>query len=588
MEIKIIDLATKIEYSVTVRSGGETIMVCPVCSDGRKKEKTKCMSFNSEKEVGHCNHCDARFVKKRDFAPTKEYKRPIYKPNTGLSANVVKWFAGRGIKEQTLLDFKIGEGREFMPQVNKEVNTIQFNYFKDDALVNIKFRDAEKHFKLSSGAELILYNINAVKSESEVIICEGEIDALSFHEMGYRNVVSVPNGANPKTNNLSYLDSCIEIFGEETTFILATDNDAPGKKLRDELAIRFGVEKCFKVDFGEYKDANELLLAEGSQGFINLMKNKKEFPTEGIYSASDIDDEINDYYQNGFPDGCGIGDEEFDEHLKFHRGYITTITGIPGHGKSSFVDYLAVKLNILHGWKFAFYSPESHPLQLHFSFFAEKIIGKPFYGYHKMSAYELDTVKTHFNENFFFVKPEADVSIDNILTKIKSLVKRKGISAFVIDAWNKLDHQYTDSETKYVSQQLDKLTMFCQLNNVHLFLLAHPTKMTKDKQTGKYEVPNLYSISGSSNFFNKTSNGISVYRNFDEDNKKSDIYFQKVKFKHWGKVGMVTRSLDKDSGRYYSDNVDNSNWLRKDPEQKQATIFERGEVVVIDNINAPF
>lgn len=58
-----------------------------------------------------------------------------------------------------------------------------------------------------SGAELLPYNIDAIKGQKECIITEGEMDALSFIECGRTDVVSVPNGANA---NLSYLDDYIE------------------------------------------------------------------------------------------------------------------------------------------------------------------------------------------------------------------------------------------------------------------------------------------------------------------------------------------------------------------------------------------
>ena len=97
---------------------------------------------------------------------------------------------------------KVTCGLEFMPQLNKEVETIQFNYFRNSELVNVKYRGAKKSFKLHKGSELIFYNIDSVKDRKEVIICEGEIDALTFKQCGYDSVVSVPNGANLNTNNL--------------------------------------------------------------------------------------------------------------------------------------------------------------------------------------------------------------------------------------------------------------------------------------------------------------------------------------------------------------------------------------------------
>ena len=77
---------------------------------------------------------------------------------------------------------------------------------------------------------------------------------------------------------------------------------------------------------------------------------------------------------------------------------------------------------------------------------------------------------------------------------------------------------------------------------LHCFLIAHPTKIQKNRDTGKYEVPNLYSISGSANFFNKTHNGFTVYRDDNEADKTStvDVHIQKVKQSWLGKKGFVT------------------------------------------------
>jgi twinkle protein len=574
MEEIVINIADRKEYTVTAIRNGENQQVCPVCSFERKKSKLKCFSYNAEKGVGNCSHCGVSLVKKKEFIkePKIEYAKPVWRNNTEISNKAVLWFKSRGIGQSTITKLKISESKEFMPQVAKEVNTIQFNYFRDGELVNIKFRDGAKNFKLSKGAELIFYNLDSLKNQKEIIIVEGEMDCLSFIEAGINNVISVPNGATTGNNNLTYLDNCIDLFHEDLTILLALDNDNSGNNLRDELARRFGFEKCKKVNFKDCKDANECLVKYGINGLIESVSDAKDFPIVGVFTAYDIDEEINDYYYNGLPSGVKIGVPEFDEVLSFHKGYITTITGIPNHGKSEFLDFLCVKLNLIGGWKFGLYSPENHPLQLHFSKIAEKLIGKSFTGEHKMSPMELGLAKTHFDENFYFIKPKEDFTLDNIISSVKQLIRRKGINAFVIDAWNKIDHHYTGNETQYISKALDKLALFCETNNVHLFLVAHPTKIQKDKQTGKFEVPNLYQINGSANFFNKTSNGISVYRNFGED-KSTSVFVQKVKFKHWGSVGSVCFNWNYENGRYHTTKWDSSNWVA--PKETQLELIER-------------
>ena len=493
-----------------------------------------------------------------------KYFKPIWKNNTFLSDKLVKWFeTERKVTQTTLEAFKISEGCEWMPNKKKgvggQINTIQFNYFLDGELINTKFRDSDKNFKLVKDAELILYNLDAIKDFSICIIVEGEMDALAMFEAGYKNVISVPNGATKGTNNLSYLDNSIQYLEHIKEFYLALDNDENGNKLKEEIARRLGYENCKTVTFKDSKDANDCLIKYGKQTIINCINEAKEFPIVGVFNALDIEANIYDFYNNGLPKGAGINMAEIDTNIKFHEGYLTIITGIPGHGKSEFLDFILCRLNISHNWKTGLYSPENHPLELHFSKFAEKIVGKPFEGSHKMSPTDLRMMIDYHADNFFFINPKENFTLDTILDATKQLVRKKGIKAFVIDAWNKLDHQYTGNEGQYISKELDKIVNFCERNKIHCFLVAHPTKMLKDKKTNLFEVPSLYSINGSSHFYNKAANGITVYRNFETG--LTEIHIQKVKFKHWGQSATVHLAWNRDNGRYYKGTPNNDNWI---------------------------
>ena len=140
-----------------------------------------------------------------------------------------------------------------------------------------------------------------------------------------------------------------------------------------------------------------------------------------------------------------------------------------------FVDFLVTRLNIVHGWKAAFFSPENWPVKYHYSKIASKIVGKEF----SASVIKTDDFEKSFDyvkENFFFINPEEDMTIDNILDKAKFLVKKRGIKVLVIDPYNKLEHTMKtgESETNYISKFLDKLVMFARVNNVFVALVAHP------------------------------------------------------------------------------------------------------------------
>ena len=105
-------------------------------------------------------------------------------------------------------------------------------------MVNVKYRDGQKNFKMVSGAELIFYGLDNIKTMEKIYIVEGEIDALSLHEAGIYSVCSVPNGASKGNQRLEYLDNCFEYFKDKTEIILCTDNDNPGIELRNELSRR--------------------------------------------------------------------------------------------------------------------------------------------------------------------------------------------------------------------------------------------------------------------------------------------------------------------------------------------------------------
>ena len=566
------------DFNIDIRSSktsGEVQCLCPQCSHTRKKKTDKCLSVNLDKNSWFCHHCGWKGGLQNKIEEMV-YIKPEWKNITELSDIAVKWFENeRKISQKTLLDLKVTTSNEFFPQLNSECLSINFNYFRNNELTNVKYRGKNKAFKLHKGSELIFYNLDCLKENNTIIICEGEIDALTFYECGFKNVISVPNGANINTNNLIYVDNCIENFESIENILLATDNDIAGRKLRIDLAERFGIERCKYLEFEDYKDANDLFKHKGSDAIKNIVSNPINFPLEGVFTIEDIDLEINDMYVNGLDNGVATGMNEFDKKLRFAKGYITTITGVPGHGKSDFLDQLALLLNIQNNWKFAFYSPENKPTRLHISKLARKLVGKKWFGENRIQLDELNEVKDFLNKKFWFIKPEKDFTLDSILKHVKQLKATNGVDAFVIDAWNKLEHKYGQSETKYIGESLDKLGSFCEENNVHCFLVAHPTKILKNKETQMYEIPNLYNISGSANFYNKTDNGITVYRNFAEN--KTEVYIQKVKFSHWGEVGRCDFQYHLDSGRYLDDdNTDIFNWIHY---KNQKSIKKENELI---------
>jgi twinkle protein len=263
--------------------------------------------------------------------------------------------------------------------------------------------------------------------------------------------------------------------------------------------------------------------------------------------------------------GKFIGMPQIDTAISWELGRVVIVTGIPSHGKSEMVDYIATKLNLLHGWKIGYFSPENHPFKYHFSKISSKLIGKS-YNAKYMTQVEFDLSHEYIKDNFHFVYPEEDMSFENIMIKAEYLVKRYGIKQFIIDPYNMIEHLMNvgESETNYISRILTKIGNFAKKYQILFWLVAHPRKMSKEKGSLKFNVPDLYDINGSANFYNKADYGLSIYRNFDT--KIVDLHIQKIKFKHLGDGGTVNLQYNFINGRYENDlrsvdNFDNSPYI---------------------------
>tara|TARA_B100001059_G_scaffold85935_1_gene84024 strand:+ start:1596 stop:3320 length:1725 start_codon:yes stop_codon:yes gene_type:complete len=519
---------------------GKTQGICPLCSSDRKssKQKLKCASYDWQTGLGTCHNCNTTFqlhTYKRKGDSTKEFVRPV---NENISpvknTKVEDWFKLRGINKNTLQNLKISEGPEWMPQTGKEENTIKFNYFIGNDLINIKYRDGRKNFKLFKGAEKVFYNINSIVGYNSCIIVEGEMDVLSFHEAGIRNVVSVPNGATINNNNLDYLDNCIDYFDDKEKIILAVDKDEAGQALQQELIRRLGAEVCFIIDFDDCKDANEYLLKYGTERLSKLVQKAKAVPLENVTTFNDIEGEITDFVKNGFKKGYQVGLQNFDEIFSTYTGQFITVTGIPSSGKSDFVDQMVVGYNQNYQWKTAFASPENAPTFLH----AHKLMRKVWQDMPQKSdigGAKWQSIAKHVNENFFFIDMER-YTLESVLKKGAELVKRKGIKCLVIDPFNKIRdvNCKTEDVNRYTMEYLTKIEIFAKKYDVLVIVVAHPTKMYKDKD-GKIEEPTMYNIKGGGEWYDASYHGLLIHRDYDNKTVKAKVL--KVKFQNLGENG---------------------------------------------------
>jgi len=279
-----------------------------------------------------------------------------------------------------------------------------------------------------------------------------------------------------------------------------------------------------------------------------------DFDSE-IFSVSQLAGEIQQRRIEGIKRGEHPGWDSLAEYYRPRKGEWTVVTGIPGHGKSTWLDNLLINLFKRSQWKFGVFSAENWPLARH----AENLIsiysGQPIHeGWSPaLSDQGLDLALQLLGDSFFLIRPDENhLNITSILDMAGWLVEKRAIDGLVIDPWNELDHSRPEgmTETENVSRSLSLIRRFSQRRNVHTWLVAHPKMLVPDKD-GNYPKPGMYHISGSAHFRNKADMGVMVWRDLQANTPEAEIHIQKVRFSENGEVGMVKLKVERASKRFF-------------------------------------
>lgn len=558
--------ATFAYYGIETKGRAGTVKTaCPKCGPGRSKPQDPCLSADTDKGVWNCHRCGFKGSLGMGLGldrPKVAYKKPNFTPVPLLHPSLVAWGESRGLSVATLERAKLKLTMKYFPQVEAEVQAIQFPYFRGGECVNIKSRGLEdKVFTQEAGAEKVFYGLDDLGASDWAVIVEGEVDKLSFGQAGVWNCLSVPDGAPPEGSapsdkKFEYIPNCEQALAHLVKIILAVDNDGPGKTLEAELARRLGPERCYTLKWPEgTKDANEALLARGRPYLASAIESATAWPIAGIVEPWQVVDDLEQLYEKGAGSGESTGWRAIDKCYTVAPGELSIVTGLPGHGKSEWLDALMVNMAKQHGWHFAVCSPENFPVAGHVAKILEKYTGKPFAlgPTPRMSWSDLaEGVQWVQNHLVFFSPAEECVNIEEVLRLAKISVTRYGIRGLVIDPWNEFDHQRGPgmSETEYIGAMLTKIRRFARNHAVHVWIIAHPMKLKK-LENGGYPVPTPYDINGSANWRNKADNCLAIYRDpLSDDDRAVQVYIQKIRFRYHGKIGTVELYWNPVNGRY--------------------------------------
>lgn len=559
---KLSDLGIKL-----MRRSGNEKAKCPQCSDARKNKADRPLSVNITTGEYNCHNCGWKGNVRGMIA--KEQRKNFQKPDGNVlksiiqSERTVAWFAKRAISKDTLNKFMIFTKDEFMPQTQHNESCICFPYFRDGQLINIKYRDIKKNFKLVKDAELIFYNLPSIGDKKKVIITEGEIDCMSVYEAGFGKpcdeqgevtylseyaIISVPNGASKGSQKMEYLDNCSDSLMGVHEFIIASDNDEAGKMLKDELIRRLGVERCKTISYPieevvptengmkrRCKDFNEVLVYLGADVIKNTINNSEFIPVDGVYYLEDIFPTMLENFDNGIALSPTTRCDVMDDYFRWKKGEINLFTGYGNHGKTTFAIQLMLTKSLWDGWKWAIFSPENYPAYDFYDDIVEMFCGK---WLNNIARQEYIDACHFINDHIYFVYPEDEHDINSIHEKFRYLVMKKGVDGVMIDPFNQLDHLQKpyQREDQYLSEVLKNAKRFALLNNVSYNIVAHPNKPKKEEDKSLPPV-DMYDIAGGAMWGNKSDNIISYYRpqfHVDKNSPAVEIFIQKVKRKRTG------------------------------------------------------
>lgn len=478
-----------------------------------------------------------------------------------LGPNGIEAFEGRRISGETAARFGIYTAKRDQDEVvaDSRGNIVVFPFLEHGAVVNEKFRAPGKKFWQRQGGRRTFWNSDALDDPAlenglmPLTITEGEIDALSAVECGFPLTVSVPDGA-PSVGEHEKPDD-LQPLGDDASgkfeflwnnrdrlkkikrFVIAVDNDRPGQRLAAELVRRLSASRCSFVEYPVgCKDLNDVLCQHGPEGVTAVLNAAKPYPVRGLYRLSD-------YPERGSAATVSTGWPLLDKHLLLFPGEFMVVTGIPSHGKSTWVLNLMCNAARLHGWRTALFSPEMPTVP----YLRNKL--RRIKGGEQPSAYAFIDEYFRFIDADPIGREDEDFDLDWIIDKATDAVLRDGIRCLVIDPWNEVEHAKRRDETMtdYIGRSIRALKRFARLYDVAVIVIAHPTKdVGKD---GKSRPPTLYDIEGSAHWYNKCDHGVVI----DRPSSLVDeavIRVAKVRFDESGEKGEILMSYERDTCRF--------------------------------------
>jgi twinkle protein len=551
--------------------------ICPVCGGGRSQEISLSVSVDADGAGArwkcHRGNCaggrlvpgSARIAEaRRDEDPQRRERPPPKPPAThaqkARNEALYTWFERRAISRVTVDEFGIFGCRVGFPFAGgwQDKNAIAFPYTRDRQTVNHKYRSADKEFRQDGGARRTMFNFDACAgADDEVVLVEGEMDVLALHEAGITQAMSLPDGSpqalmdedDPKRGTdkrFDALEDALPTLSGVRRIVIATDADQPGRYLAEEFARRLGRARCWVVAWPNgCKDSNDVLIQHGRDELARRIREATPWPLAGLWEPAV--GSLHAFLTSGRePRGLESGIADLDDvaRLPAGGGWLTVLTGVPSHGKTTLLASWLARVAGRHDLGIVWCSPEDQrpeTLALRIAAILAKQPTKEAGTY--MPRDVLDRAEDWIRRRLTVLwsdDPDQELTLDWMLARAEEAKRRYPRSLLVLDPWSDLEHQIPkgESEHVYIGRTLTRLKKWGRAEGMSLLIAAHPLKLQRDPKTRKWPIAQGYDISGSAHWYNRADLGLTVYR---AEEGFLEAHCWKARFRAFGQQGKHCR-----------------------------------------------
>jgi twinkle protein len=459
------------------RSGQLILQECPLCHD------TKSHFYMSPEGTWFCHKCNAKgnlYQLKREVGDVEERisqpfkKRDFKRPDPGLAdryhgvllkdAEGLEYLSGRGITLETTTRFKLGL------RMAGGIRWLSIPHFQKGHLMNIKFRSlppAEKAFERVPGCLSILFNVDSLETKpEEIILAEGELDAITLLQAGFENVLGTTAGAG------SFLPEWVDLLKPVKKIFLAYDPDEQGQKGARALAKRLGYNRCRNVELPVGQDVNDFFRAGGDIfAFQRLINEARPFDLPGVIGFETALDLLRtERIKAKDTQGLFTPWQNVNRLCRgFHPGDLIIVAAFPKVGKTSWALDITLDLS-LKGLPVLFFCLEMRP---------ERLVRKVIEAYYRkedlldsdfqMARHDLSDLPLYFGHSFRKEK------LEDVLGLIREAIQRYDLKLVVFDNLHYLVRSISNVNEE-VGQAAQGFKLLAEEMEIPIVVIAQPRK----------------------------------------------------------------------------------------------------------------